>query len=168
LAFADDALRGFGIRDQLKIIGSGKVMTGFHIFRAMSLGADTTNCARAMMLALGCIQALECNKNTCPTGVATQDPYFTKGLVVEDKKQRVANFHHNTIESFVELMAAAGIDHPDKINRTHVYRRVFMNMVKTYAEIYPPIPEGCLLDQADSPMEFDAYLSRATADSFGT
>jgi glutamate synthase domain-containing protein 2 len=166
LAFADDALRGFGVRDQMKLIASGKVLTGFHLIRAMALGADTCNCARAMMMALGCIQALECHKNTCPTGVATQDPYFKKGLVVEDKKVRVANFHKNTVGSFVELLSCAGLDHPDKINRTHVYRRVFMNMVKTYEEIYPPIPEGCLLDGGDSPFEYDSYLTLAKVDSF--
>ena len=79
------ALRGFGVRNEMKLIASGKILTGFNIVRAMALGADTCNSARAMMMALGCIQALECNKNTCPTGVATQDPYFMKGLVVEDK-----------------------------------------------------------------------------------
>jgi glutamate synthase domain-containing protein 2 len=138
LAFVDNALRGFGIRNEMKLIASGKILSGFHMVRAMALGADTCNTARAMMMALGCIQALECNKNTCPTGVATQDPYYMKGLVVEDKKKRVANYHKNTVESFVELIGAAGIDHPDKINRTHVYRRVFMNMVKTYERFTPP------------------------------
>lgn len=166
LAFADDALRGFGIREKMRLIASGKVLTGFHIVRAMALGADTCNSARAMMMALGCIQALECNKNTCPTGVATQDPYFKKGLVVDDKKVRVANYHKNTVGSFVELLSCAGLDHPDKINRTHVYRRVFMNMVKTYEEIYPPVPEGCLLEGGDSPFEYDTYLARASAESF--
>jgi glutamate synthase domain-containing protein 2 len=166
LAFADDALRGFGIRNQMRLIASGKVLTGFHLVRAMALGADTCNSARAMMMALGCIQALECHKNTCPTGVATQDPYFKKGLVVEDKKVRVANFHKNTVASFVELLSCAGLDHPDKINRTHVYRRVFMNMVKTYEEIYPPVPEGCLLEGGDAPFELDGYLSKARAESF--
>src|SRR5690606_37250527 len=102
LAFADDALRGFGVRDRVKLMASGKILTGFHIIRAMALGADACYSARAMMMALGCIQALECNKNTCPTGVATQDPYFTKGLVVSDKKVRVANFHKHTVDSFVE------------------------------------------------------------------
>lgn len=166
LAFADDALRGFGIREHMKLIAAGKVLTGFHIIRAMALGADTCNSARAMMMALGCIQALECNRNTCPTGVATQDPVLVNGLVIDDKKVRVANFHKHTVDSFVELLAAAGLDHPDKINRSHVYRRVFMNMVKTYEEIYPPLPEGCLLDGGDSPIEYDSYLSRASSMSF--
>jgi glutamate synthase domain-containing protein 2 len=166
LSFVDNSLRGFGIRKQMRIIASGKVLTGFHILRAMALGADTTSCARAMMLALGCIQALECNKNTCPTGVATQDPYFMKGLVVEDKNVRVANYHKNTVESFVELMGAAGMTHPSQINRTHVYRRVFMNLVKTYEEIYPTLPNGCLLEGGDTPYDYDEYLKRASADSF--
>jgi len=166
LAFADDALRGFGVRNEMKLIASGKILTGFNLVRAMALGADTCNSARAMMMALGCIQALECNKNTCPTGVATQDPYFMSGLVVEDKKVRVANFHKNTVESFVELLAASGIDHPEKVNRTHVYRRVFMNLVKTYEEIYPSIPEGCLLEGGDVPFDLETYMNRASADSF--
>ena len=166
ISFVDNALRGFGIRNEMKLIASGKILSGFHMVRAMALGADTCNTARAMMMALGCIQALECNKNTCPTGVATQDPYFMKGLVVEDKKTRVANYHKNTVESFVELIGATGLDHPDKINRTHVYRRVFMNMVKTYEEIYPLLPDGCLLDGGDVPFDYEAYLKKASADSF--
>ncbi len=166
LAFVDNALRGFGIRNEMKLIASGKILSGFHMVRAMALGADTCNTARAMMMALGCIQALECNKNTCPTGVATQDPYFMKGLVVEDKKVRVANYHKNTVEGFVELIGAAGLDHPDKINRSHVYRRVFMNTVKTYEEIYPTIPEGSLLESGDAPFDYEDYLKKASVESF--
>jgi len=166
LAFVDNSLRGFGIRENIKLNCSGKILSGFHIMRALALGADFCSSARRMMLALGCIQALECNKNSCPTGVATQDPYFMKGLVVGDKTERVSSFHKNTVESFVELMGSAGLEHPDQINRTHVYRRVFMNLVKTYEEIYPTIPKGCLLEGGDSPMEFDSYLARSSADSF--
>ncbi|MBS1682104.1 MAG: FMN-binding glutamate synthase family protein [Bacteroidetes bacterium] len=166
LDFVDNALIGFGIRHKLRLIASGKILTGFHMVRAMALGADTCNSARAMMMALGCIQALECNKNTCPTGVATQNPALMKGLVIDDKKVRVANYHKNTVESFVELIAAAGISDPTKIDRTHVYRRVFMNMVKTYGEIYPLIPEGCLLDGGDVPFDFDEYMKHASAEEF--
>ncbi len=166
LAFVDNALRGFGIRTEMKLMASGRILTGFHLVRAMALGADVCCSARAMMMALGCIQALECNKNTCPTGVATQDPYFMKGLVVEDKTTRVANYHKNTVESFVELIGASGIDHPDKINRTHVYRRVFMNLVKTYEEIYPTLPDGCLLEGGDTPFDYEDYMKRASAESF--
>jgi len=166
LAFVDNALIGFGVRSKVRLIASGKVLTGFHIVRAMALGADTCNCARAMMMALGCIQALECNKNTCPTGVATQKPELMAGLVIEDKKTRVANFHKNTVESFVELMGAAGIDHPEKINRSHVYRRVFMNLVKNYEEIFPTIPNGSLLEGGDAPFDYEEHLKRSSAEVF--
>ena len=166
LAFADDALRGFGVRNELKLIASGKVLSGFHLVRAMALGADTCNSARAMMMAIGCIQALKCNTNHCPTGVATQDKSLAKGLVIEDKKVRVSNFHKNTVDSFMELLCASGINHPDKLNRTHVYRRVFMNLVKTYEEIYPTIPNGCLLEGGDVPYDLEEYLKHASVDSF--
>src|SRR6187402_314673 len=137
LAFVANMLNGFGIKQHVKVVASGKILTGFQMVRAIALGADMCNSARAMMMALGCIQALECNKNTCPTGVATQDPYFMKGLVVEDKTTRVANFHKNTVESFVELLAASGIDDPRKLNRHQITRRVFMIEIKTLEEIYP-------------------------------
>jgi len=78
LAFAHDALSGFGIRNKIKLIASGKVITGFHLFRTLALGADLCNSARGMLLSLGCIQALECNKNTCPTGITTQNQALVK------------------------------------------------------------------------------------------
>jgi glutamate synthase domain-containing protein 2 len=147
LSFVHDTLVGFGIREHIKVIGSGKILSGFHIVRAMALGADACNSARAMMMAVGCIQALLCNTNACPTGVATQDPELTAGLVVEDKKQRVANFHKNTVTSFVELMCAAGISDPSNINRHDIYRRVFMNQVRSFEDIYPTPEKGILLSQ---------------------
>lgn len=166
LAFVDNALRGFDIRHQTKIIVGGKILSGFAMVRAMALGADLCNSARAMMMAVGCIQALRCNANDCPTGVATQNPALAKGLVIEDKYQRVANFHKNTVESFVELMGACGLDNHSNLNRTHVYRRVFMNLVKTYEEIYPTIPTGCLLDGGDVPFDYEEYLKRSSAETF--
>ena len=89
-----------------------------------------------------------------------------KGLVVEDKTLRVANYHKHTVESFVELLGATGLDRPDKINRTHVYRRVLMNQVKTYAEIFPILADGCLLNETDLPIDYADYMKRASAESF--
>ena len=146
LAFVDNMLKGFNIRQHIKLVAAGKILTGFQMVRAIALGADMCNSARAMMMALGCIQALECNKNTCPTGVTTQDPTLTIGLVVEDKKVRVANYHKHTVESFVELIAAAGLDNPRKLNRHQIYRRVLMDDVKTLEEIYPSAPVGCMVN----------------------
>jgi glutamate synthase domain-containing protein 2 len=165
LAFVANMLQGFGIRQHIRISASGKILTGFHMVRAVALGADICNSARAMMMALGCIQALECNKNTCPTGVATQDPELTKGLVVEDKKVRVANFHKHTVESFVELLAAAGIDQPRKLNRHQISRRVFMNEVRTLEEIYPSVAAGCMLN-GSVPERYKMSLQAASADKF--
>ena len=146
LSFVDNMLKGFNVHDQIKVVASGKILTGFQMIRAIALGADMCNSARAMMMALGCIQALECNRNTCPTGVATQEPALVQGLVVDDKKVRVANYHKNTIESFVELMAASGIDNPRKLNRHQINRRVFMDQVRTFEEIYPSVPVGAMLN----------------------
>lgn len=166
LALAYDTLVGFNIKKDITLIAAGKIFTGFHMVRAIALGADACYSARAMMMALGCIQALECNHNTCPVGVATTDRTLMKGLVVEDKKTRVANFHSETIKSFVELMAAAGIDNPDKITRRHVHRRIIMSKHMNYEEIYPYLTEGCLLDMSTCPDSWKKDVASYTADSF--
>ncbi len=166
LAFVYNCLIGFDLKKDISIIASGKIVTGFHILRAIALGADVCYSARAMMMALGCIQALECNKNTCPVGVATQEPSLVKGLDVNDKKVRVANYHKETIESFVGLLAAAGLDHPDKINRTHVNKRIIMNTNQRYDEIFPYIPKGCLLDLDTIPELWQGDFSQANMNSF--
>jgi len=163
LAFVDNMLTGFGIRQHIKIIGSGKIITGFHLIRAMSLGADICNSARAMMMALGCIQALVCNRNTCPTGVATQDPKLVAGLVVQDKKVRVANYHSETVNSFVELLGAAGIEDYTQLTRSHIYRRVFMNEVRTLEDIYPSLTKGCMVSE-NIPEKYKQDFEKASVD----
>lgn len=165
LAFVENMLKGFNIRQHIKVVASGKILTGFQMIRAIALGADMCNSARAMMMAVGCIQALECNKNTCPTGVATQDPELVKGLVVDDKKVRVANFHKHTVESFVELLAASGLDDPRKLNRHQISRRVFMNEVKTLEEIYPSVEVGSMLN-GNVPERYKMSFEHSSADEF--
>ncbi|MBG6109518.1 hypothetical protein IWX84_000377 [Flavobacterium sp. CG_9.10] len=108
LIFVNKTLVRFGIRDKIRVICSGKIISGYSILRAVALGADMCNSARGFMLSLGCIQALRCNTNECPTGVATQDKMLMKGLVVTDKSERVFYFHKNTLHAANELLAAAG------------------------------------------------------------
>lgn len=146
LSFAIDTLRGYDLKKDIKVIASGKVFSGFHIARVIAIGADMVNSARAMMMATGCIQALQCNTNTCPVGVTTQNKSLMKGLVVEDKAQRVANFHQETIKSFIELMAASGVGNPTDLKREHINRRVSMNKVMKYSEIYPDVEEGSFVN----------------------
>ncbi|SEQ12940.1 FMN-binding glutamate synthase family protein [Flavobacterium urocaniciphilum] len=166
IAFVYDALNGFGIKNQIKIIASGKVITGFDIIRNLSLGADLCNSARGMMFALGCIQALECHANTCPTGVATQDPNLMKGLVPEEKSVRVARFQHETVKSAMDLMASAGLAHPDEVTRDVVTTRIDRNKVETFAEIFPELETGCLLNETTVPKEFLYFWKKASADKF--
>lgn len=165
LAFVYDALNGYGIKKHIKIIASGKVHTGFDLVRNFCIGADMCNGARAMLMSIGCIQALECNKNTCPTGVATQDPELFKGLDVNDKKVRVANYQHETVKAAVELMCAAGIRHPSQLHRAHIYRRVSANQIMTYAELYPYLLKGSLLE-APYPQGWELHVMHSNEESF--
>jgi glutamate synthase domain-containing protein 2 len=145
LAFVHYALVGAGLRSQIRLIASGKVNTGFQIATKIALGADMCNAARAMMFALGCIQALRCNTNRCPTGVATQDPELVHGLHVGDKSTRVARFHRETVKSFFEVLGAAGLRDPGALKPWYIMRRVNSGEVRSYHEIYPPLEPGALL-----------------------
>ncbi|VAV92204.1 Ferredoxin-dependent glutamate synthase, partial [hydrothermal vent metagenome] len=99
LVFARNALVGAGLKEQIKLGASGKIISAFNIATAMALGADFCNSGRGFMFALGCVQSLSCHTNHCPTGVATQDKLLQRGLVVTDKTERVYHFHRNTIRA---------------------------------------------------------------------
>ncbi|MCL7419744.1 MAG: FMN-binding glutamate synthase family protein [Methylobacter sp.] len=144
LAFVSDCLIGFDLKKEIKIIASGKIFTGFHLVKRLALGADLCNSARGMMLALGCIQSLQCNKDTCPTGIATQNPALNQGLVIADKKRRVANYHRETVKSVAEIIAAAGLCHTEELNRSHIFRRISATEIKRYEDIYPSMKTGNL------------------------
>ena len=98
--------------------------------------------------------------------MATQDPRLAKGLDVADKKVRVANYHLETVKSFVELMAASGLDHLDKLNRNHVYQRIDQHLSRSLNETYPYIAEGCLLDSQSIPPGWAKYMAQADSQSF--
>lgn len=165
LAFVSDTLIGFDLKKEIKIIASGKMITGMDIIKALALGADLCASARSFMLSLGCIQALQCHKNNCPTGVATQDPILGRGLVVTDKKQRVANYHSETLHSFRELLASAGLNDPDMLSRTHIYQRVDRTEYHRYDEFFPPLREGELLSPP-YPANMERYILQSSAECF--
>ena len=124
LAFAHNCLVGSGVRDKIRVIASGKVATGFDVIMKLALGANMVNQAREMMFSVGCIQALRCHTNTCPTGVATQDPRRNRALVVKDKGPHVRNYHELTMESFLEMVGAMGLDNPNDLKPDMIFYRL--------------------------------------------
>lgn len=165
LVFVSNALTGCGLKEDIKIIAAGKITTGFGIIKRLAVGADLCFSARAMMLALGCIQALKCNTNHCPTGVATQKPGLVAGLNVEDKKYRVSVYHRETIESVAELLGAMSAEKTEDLRRWNLFRRINFTEVKNYAEIYPYLKKGQLLAGGIPPHYLLAWNS-ASPDSF--
>lgn len=120
LPLVDDALKKYGVRDQVKIIASGKLFSPDRVAIALALGADMVNIARGFMITIGCIQTLKCHTNACPVGVATTDPELQKALVVDEKKWRTANYVITMRKGLFRVAAAAGLDSPLKFERKHV------------------------------------------------
>jgi len=166
LPFVHNALVGFGLREEIRIIASGKVVNAFDLVKRFALGADLCNAARAMMLALGCIQARTCNSNMCPVGVATGDPNLVQALVVADKNKRVAQFHRELVSATVELMAAMGVKSTNQIGPDHINCRVNETEVKNWAQIFPSLETGQLLDGGKVPDPYSSALAAAKASSF--
>jgi len=164
--FVHSALRGVGLRDRVRIIASGKIFTGFDMLRALAVGADACASARGMMLALGCIQALRCNTNRCPTGIATQNPALVKGLVVADKSERVRSYHQHTIRAFMGLLGSMGLERPDQLRPHHVFRRIDDLLVRHLGELYDILEPGQLLD-GEVPTELREDWRTATSRHWG-
>lgn len=157
LVLVQDALVGYGLRDRVSVIASGKVFTAFHAVRLLGLGADAVNSARGMMLALGCVQSLICNTNECPTGIATQDEHLKRGLDPRDKGERVARFHHATVNAISELLGAAGLASVNDLQREHLFRRVDQFSINRYSDIYPPLKAGVFLGN-DVPEHYKSLI----------
>jgi glutamate synthase domain-containing protein 2 len=164
LTFVHNALVGAGLRDRIRIGASGKIASAFDIARAMALGADWCNAARGFMFALGCIQSQSCHTDRCPTGVATQNLTLQRALVVPNKIERVASFHAQTMHALIELTAAAGLDHPSEFNPHQFSRRVSASEVMTFAQLYPPLAPGELLEGARDPRFREAWRMASATD----
>ena len=146
LVLAQNVLVGAGLRDQLKLAAAGKITSASRLAFNLALGADWCNAARGFMLALGCVQSLSCHTDRCPTGVATQDSMRQRALDVSDKAQRVHNFHRHTVDALIEIVAAAGLDHPHALSPHHLYRRNGPGQVASAAEFYEWLEPGELLE----------------------
>jgi hypothetical protein len=133
--------------------------------RAMAIGADWCNSARGFMFSLGCIQSLSCHTDRCPTGVTTQDPSRARALVVPHKIERVYNYHRATLHALAELIAAAGLDHPQQIRSLHFSQRTSTTEVQSFARLYPSLRPGELIDGTSDPRFREAW-AMARADTF--
>ncbi len=146
LAYVHSALTGVGLREDIRLIASGKVATGFDMVIKHALGAEMCNVARPMMFSIGCIQALRCDRNTCPTGITTQDPRRSRALDVETKHVRVRNLHEATVRSFLDLTGALGYADPDQLSPEVIWQRTTGGKARTYAELFPWLEPGQLLE----------------------
>jgi len=165
LIFVHNSLVGSGLRDKIKIITNGKITSGFGLVKRISLGADLCYAARAMMLSLGCIQALKCNSNQCPTGVATQDPQLIGGLVVAQKNRRVANYHRETVKSVAEIMGAMGVAKTTDLRPWHIVRRTGSTQIQHYGKFYRFIKKGSLYSDK-VPAHFEKAWRAASEETF--
>lgn len=145
LVLVRNLLQGAGLRSKIRLNASGKIGTGFSLARTVALGADFTCAARAFMLSLGCIQALKCNTNHCPTGIATQDESLQYGLDPTIKSHRVYHFHRKTVEASAEIAAIVGYDSLQAIKPNDIMKRISAEKVRTLEELFPHVDDGSLL-----------------------
>ncbi len=137
LPILSDILHKYDLRQRVRIIASGKRITPSEVAWAICAGADFVNSARGFMFSLGCIQAMKCNKNTCPTGITTHDPRLQRGLDPSDKKVKVANYCKSLVHEVEVLAHSCGVDEPRQLGRKHV--RIVQDSGKSIPldELYP-------------------------------
>lgn len=137
-----DDLLAAGLKQRIRVVASGKLATPARAAWALCTGADFINTARGFMFSLGCIQAMRCHQNSCPTGITTHNARLQRGLVVEEKFMRVANYAKNMNKEIEMIAYSCGVRHPRELNREHVRlvqtaeQSISMNMLYPY----PPAP----------------------------
>ncbi|OBX19996.1 glutamate synthase [Erythrobacter sp. QSSC1-22B] len=163
--FVRNMLVGTNFRDRVKIAAAGKIHSGAQMAKSFALGADWCNAARPFMFALGCVQSMNCHTGHCPTGVATQEEWRQRGLVIEEKAPRVARFHKATLHSLREIVVAMGLESPWDIGPHDMRERLNGARSDAVDRIYTFVEAGSLLHNAD-----DTPLARhwqaARANSF--
>ena len=130
-------LEAAGLRQRIRIIATGKLITPAEVAWAFCAGADFVSSARGFMFALGCIQAMKCNMNTCPTGITTHNKRYQRGLDPQNKAVRVKNFI-KTMRYEVGMIAhSCGVDHPNELTRDHALIVQSAGRSKPLSEIWP-------------------------------
>ena len=150
LIWVRNALVGTGLKQDIRIGASGKVYSGAGMAELLGYGADWCNAARAFMFALGCVQSMQCHTDRCPTGVATQVPWRQRGLVVEDKAERVASFHRHTLHALREIVVAMGLENPWQITPMDMRERINSARADPVDRVYSFVEEGSLLTDPES------------------
>lgn len=141
-----DLLNGYGLRERVRVVASGKLTTPNMVAWAIALGADFCVSARGYMFSLGCIQAMQCHRNTCPTGVTTHDPRLQRGLVPADKAQRVAHYHRHLVKEVEVIAHSCGVVEPRLLRRHHA-RMVTGTHSELLSDLWPPVEKGVYLRQ---------------------
>lgn len=141
LPIVDELLRQYGVRDRVKLIASGKLITPDKIAIALSMGADLVNIARGFMISVGCIMAGVCHTNTCPVGVATTDPDLQDGLVVGEKMYRVANYVMSLRAGLFNVAAAAGVESPTMLERKHLTHKDIQGRISSVGSMLHKIEQ---------------------------
>jgi glutamate synthase domain-containing protein 2 len=165
LVLMRNALVGTGLRKHVRLAASGKIYSAMGLAKNLSLGADWCNAARAFMFSIGCIQAKRCNLGTCPTGVTTQDSWRQRGLVVDVQSQRAARFHQKTLAALGDIVAAAGLTHPQDLQPHHLTTRISAAEAKPMGTLHTFLPENILID-APGETVYAAWWEAADADTF--
>ena len=130
-------LEEYGLRGRIRVICSGKMINPSGVAAALCLGADCVNSARGFMFALGCVQALQCNKNTCPTGITTHDEDLQRGLVPADKAERVAHYAHNLMHEVEIIAHSCGVNEPALLRRENAQIINEMGSPESMVALYP-------------------------------
>src|SRR5688572_12294586 len=152
---AADVLYESGLKERIRLVASGKLVTSARAAWALCVGADFVNTARGFMFSLGCIQALRCQTNTCPTGITTHNPRLQRGLVVEEKYLRVANYAMGMNHDIEMIAHSCGVEHPRLLRREHC-RIVQNNGHSSSLKTMYPYPDG------KAPPVPETFAERAT------
>jgi glutamate synthase domain-containing protein 2 len=162
LPLVADKLQEYGLKDRIRLIASGKLINPAEVAWALCVGADFIVSARGFMFSLGCIQALQCNKNTCPTGITTHNPRLQKGLDPAIKAQRVANYVRNMVYEVGVIAHACGVREPRQLRRFHARIVVDDGRSVSLEDMYASNAEQCRITKGSTGPEKTAPTGTTT------